>query len=69
MQGGDRGSWLFLAMARQRRGQPGEARRWLAGAEDSLQKQKFEPWQAKGSWRMLHQEAQALVLTMPRVPD
>jgi WD40 repeat protein/tetratricopeptide (TPR) repeat protein len=68
-KGGYIDSWLFLAMARKRLGQPEEARRWLLKVEDWLKDQKFEAWETTIYWRLLHQEARGLILKMPRAED
>jgi hypothetical protein len=68
-KGGYSDSWLFLAMTRQRRSQPVEARRWLARFEAWLEKQKLDSWQLRLRWQLLHQEARALIQRMPRVPS
>jgi hypothetical protein len=68
-KGGEAESWLFLALARRRMGQPEDARRWLARVEGWLKKQQFKTWQRTIYWRLLSREARDLILRMPRVPD
>jgi tetratricopeptide (TPR) repeat protein len=64
-KGGTVEGWLFLALAQQRLGRGAEARSNLARFEKWLKGQKFATWQEELRWRLLHEEARRLILTMP----
>jgi hypothetical protein len=44
-----------------------EARRRFEKFEEWFAKQQFKDWRRKANWQLLHQEARAVVNTMPRV--
>ncbi len=62
-------SWVFLAMAYQRLGNASEARRWLGRYQDWYRRARLDTWPLQTRYRLLHDEASALVETMPRSTD
>ena len=68
-KGGYLDSWLFLTMAEQRLGQGAQARSHLARLEGWLKGRKFATWQETLRWRLLHEEARRLILTMPQAAE
>ena len=66
-RGGYGHSRLFLALTQQQLGQSDEARQGLGRFRDWLNGQKLTTWQERVRWRLLLQEAEALILAMPRV--
>jgi hypothetical protein len=61
--------WVTRAMIQQRLGNGDAARRELARYENWLKAQKFENWQEATRWQLFHEEARALILSMPRAVD
>lgn len=64
-KGGSAEDWLFLVLAEQRLGRGAQARAHLARVEDGRKGQTFRIWQQTLRWRLLHDEARRLILTMP----
>ena len=60
-------SELFLAMAEQRLSRGARARARLARLEGRRKDRAFFSWQERLRWRLLHEEARRLILTMPRI--
>ena len=56
---------VFLMMSRQRLGERQQARQELLSFDAWLNSQTFPQWQERVGWKMLHEEARALILTMP----
>jgi hypothetical protein len=52
--------WLFLAMAHQRLGHTGEAKKCLAKAE-ALREYRGKIWPQRLQWQFLHREAEDMV--------
>src|SRR5262249_35087617 len=68
-KGGYVDTWLFLAMVQQKLGQPEQARQSLQRFENWFKTARLDTWQMKLRFRLLHEEALALLDTMPRVPE
>jgi tetratricopeptide (TPR) repeat protein len=67
-QGGFAATRVFLAMAEQRLGRGKDASSDLARFEEWLKDRTFPTWQSTTHWRLLHEEAKALVNTPPPMP-
>jgi Flp pilus assembly protein TadD len=68
-KGGYSDTWLFLALAQQRLGKEDEARRNLTRLETWLAGTTFASWGERMRWKLLHEEARALILKMPRAGE
>jgi tetratricopeptide (TPR) repeat protein len=64
--GGYNETRLFLAMIQHRLGQHTAAQANLAGVEAWVKAENFDKWQKTTRYRLLLEEARALILTMPR---
>jgi Tfp pilus assembly protein PilF len=61
-KGGTPADWLILALAHQRQGRAGEARKWLDKAVTELEKQGAEQsWSNQLELRLLRREAEARI--------